>query len=319
MTAKLEDWDNLSKMLIDQKNKQLWLKSFQESDFSALFQSTLSNCIHFSDPESASALVKVLIELEKTEQLIDFTAALLKENPKFKSSRSLQTLHLIHLIPQGDTPRIEKAIDELDSYSIQEVIRAAVIAKQSELVLRVLEKFEFWPVAFRTAFFVLEDMQKALQIAEKWNNEEAHTAIFQYYLQTENTQACLQYSSKLPSPDFKAHEVVQLLKQKSLHYELYDYLVGLREKGLLVGHLERALFDCLVSLDRMSELDEFVASASPTNAVDLGFALARGKKFALAGEAFIRAGDFDRAIKCLLHTENHQKVFDSAMKSKNSE
>ena len=319
LAAKLEDWDCLSKALIEKKDKQLWMSCLKQPYASNIFESTISNCIHFADPESASALVKVLIELDEADKLILFTEALLKENPKFKTSRSLQTLHLIHLIPQGDTARIKKVINELESYSIEEVIRVAVSANQPMLVFKVLERFELWPAAFKTAFFVLENITESLQIAEKMNNPEAFAAIFQYYLIEENAPSALSYVSKLSRPDFKAPELVQLLKQKGLHQDLYDYLCQLRHKGLLVGDLERVMFDSLVALDRMAELEEFVSSASPASAADLGFALAQGKKFALAGEAFIRAGDFDRAVKCLLHARNgnnFSKIFDCAMKSK---
>jgi hypothetical protein len=317
LAAKLEDWDCLSKVLIEHKNRQLWFDCFKQSYAPALFDSIITNSIHFADPESASALVKVLIDLDETERLVLLTEALLEENPKFKHSRSLQTLHLIHLIPQGDTLRVEKAIDQLESYSIDEVIRASVSANQPKLILRVLERFELWPAAFKTAFFVLEDISKSLHFAEKWNSSEAYTLIFQYYLLKEDALAALKYCSKMARLNFKASELLQLLKRKLLHQDMYNYLCQLRGKGFLAGDLERAMFDCLVALDRMAELEEFVSSASPASAADLGFALAEGKKYALAGEAFIRAGDFDRAVKCLFHTNNNfSKLFDCAMKSK---
>lgn len=316
MLAKLEDWDYLSKMLIERREKKLWKFCLQQSYSTIVFQSVIANCIHFNEPESASVLIKVLIELNQAKDLVVFTGALLEENPKFKTSRSLQTIHLIHLIPQGDSASILKAINELENYSPEEVVRTSVTANRPDLILRILERFKFWSLAFKTAFYVLEDVDKALQIAEKWNNSDAYAVIFQYYLFKEDTLTALKYYSKLPRLDFKAVELVQLLKQKKLYQELYDYLGQLRSKGLLIGDLEREMFECLVTLDRMPELEEFISSASPASATDLGFALAQGKKFALAGEAFIRAGDYDRAVNCLLHTNNTNRVFESALKSK---
>lgn len=317
MSAKLEDWDCLSRLLIDRKDRQLWINCLQKEYSQHVVKATVSNCIHFPDPESASVLVKALVETGETgERLVQLTGALLSENPKFKSGRSLQTLHLLHLIPLGEDDKTTQAIDEFDAYSVEEVVKAAANAKRLDLVLCVLERFEHWPTAFKTAFFLLEDLDKSVEIAEKWNSAEAFAVLFQYHLLNEDAESCLQYLSKLPRLDYKASELVQLLKRDSHHQQLYTYLCHLRGKGLLVGKLESAMFDCLVALDRIAELEEFVSSATPANASSLGFSLARGKKFTLAGDAFIRAGDFDRAVKCLLHTGNLCKTFDSAMKSK---
>lgn len=316
-----EDWQGLSDYLISSKKQLLWEQVLKGPHASQVFDCTVESCSSFSVPESASALVKALVSLKETEKLLEIAASLLHNNPKFKTSRSLQTLYLLNLIPKTDSnEQVEEALDHFENYAIEDVLKVCVTSNRPRLILKILKRFKVWDLAFKVALFTLNDPQEAEAISEIWQNSEAYNGLFEYYLANEDASKALAFSTKISSVTFRSREFIVLLSCKSMHKELYDFLCRLRaHTGGLDGPLERVMFDCLVKLDRMDELQEFIGTASPKTACDLGLVLMGGKQFSLAAEAFLRGHDYDNAVKCFIYSGNLIKASEYALKSSNTD
>lgn len=184
----------------------------------------------------------------------------------------------------------------------------------------MLKKFKVWDLAFKVALFTLNDPTESEAISQVWQNAEAYNGLFEYYLAGEDASKALAISTKLSTVTFRSREFIVLLSAKAMHKELYDFLCRLRaHSGSLDGPLERVMFDCLVKLDRMAELEEFIQTASPKTAGDLGLVLMGGKQFSLAAEAFLRGHDYDNAVKCFIYSGNLVKASEFALKSSNTE
>lgn len=98
LSFQLEEWSALVLFLINFKNYNAWLKIVDSEKLMHLFPIIIEKSDIFFDPESASCLIKALSTKNEPELLIKFTGALLCNNLKLKSSRSLQTIYLINLI-----------------------------------------------------------------------------------------------------------------------------------------------------------------------------------------------------------------------------
>ena len=91
LSFELEQWECLSNYLIDLKSYNAWTAAFDHHNSSKLFSSVLKKAANFPDTESASCLLKVLAAKEDASLLLGLLSALLQNNDKLKSGRSLQS------------------------------------------------------------------------------------------------------------------------------------------------------------------------------------------------------------------------------------
>lgn len=95
---KFENWEYLTDFLINYKNSNVWSKALNYENSIKLFGKLIEKASSFPDSESASCLIKVLSSRQDSESLLKIMGAWLGKNEKLKSSKSLQTLYLLHLI-----------------------------------------------------------------------------------------------------------------------------------------------------------------------------------------------------------------------------
>lgn len=98
LSFKSEDWKTLSIFLINHKNVSVWTSALENESYNILFEKVINNSDKFEDSESASCLIKALVMKKDSDSLLKIMKSWLENNKFLRTSRSLQTLYLIHLI-----------------------------------------------------------------------------------------------------------------------------------------------------------------------------------------------------------------------------
>ena len=110
-------------------------------------------------------------------------------------------------------------------------------------------------------------------------------------------------------------DLVILLHLNENYEELLEYLLSLKSSPTFEPIYDREIFLCLMKLGKNEELNNFISSASPSFANELGKVLYRDNKIELAANCFKQSGNFEKASSCHLQLGNVEKASEFAMKT----
>lgn len=202
----------------------------------------------------------------------------------------------------------------LENYNVEEVVHEIIGQGELKTCLKILEKFEQWNYAFKIALYGLRDVDIAKTFAQKSGHPEAWHALAEFCLLKDKFVAAVEYAMK--AGNFRRQkELVILLHLEERYDVLLDYLVFLKSTPSYEPIYERETFFCLMKLGKIEELNEFISSATPGFANELGKVLYREGSIELAAKCFKQSCNHERASSCFLQIGSIDEAADSAVKS----
>lgn len=268
-----------------------------------------------SDPEPVLVAVKALMENDLPHELIELLEKIILEPSPFTDNTSLQGLLILTAI-KADGLRVANYIEKLDQFDPHEIAPLCVDNQLYEEAFEVYDKFELRSEAMKVLVEDIMLLDRGEQYAEKYDTLELWYQLGTAQLNGLRIPEAIDSYVKSKNPE-NFQQVIEIAEHGGKEEELVAFLDMARE-SLREPAVDGALINAYASLDRLSDIEKFVAGANVADLEAIGDKLFAAKNYKAAKLLFSSVSKYSKLATTLVYLEDYQGAVDCARKASNT-
>lgn len=268
-----------------------------------------------SDPEPVSVTVKAFMENDLPQELIELLEKIILEPSPFNDNTSLQGLLILTAI-KADPSRVSNYIEKLDNYDPEEIAPLCIDNELFEEAFDVYDKFELRGDAMKVLVEDIMSLDRGEQYAEKYDTPDLWFQLGNAQLNGLRIPEAIESYVKSKNPS-NFQQVIEISERAGKEEELIPFLDMARE-SLREPLIDNALINCYASLDRLSDIEKFVAGPNVAVLEDIGDKLFDAKNFKAAKILYSNISKYSKLATTLVYLEDYQGAVDCARKASNT-
>lgn len=268
-----------------------------------------------SDPEPVSITVKAFMENDLPQELIELLEKIILEPSPFNDNTSLQGLMILTAI-KADPSRVSNYIEKLDKYDPEEIAPLCIDNELFEEAFDVYDKFELRGDAMKVLVEDIMSLDRGEQYAEKYDTSDLWYQLGTAQLNGLRIPEAIESYVKSKNPS-NFQQVIEISERAGKEEELIPFLDMARE-SLREPLIDNALINCYASLDRLSDIEKFVAGPNVAVLEDIGDKLFDAKNYKAAKILYSNISKYSKLATTLVYLEDYQGAVDCARKASNT-
>ncbi|KAM9913562.1 hypothetical protein OXX69_001487 [Metschnikowia pulcherrima] len=307
-----------ARYLLRKSDFALWEKVLSEDNKHrrSLIDHVISTGIpELSDPEPISITVKAFMEADLPQELIELLEKIILEPSPFNDNTSLQGLLILTAI-KADSSRVANYIEKLDKFDANEIAPLCIDNDLLEEAFDVYDKFEMRDEAMKVLVEDIMSLDRGEQYAEKYNTSELWYQLGTAQLNGLRIPEAIESYVKSKNPQ-NYEQVIEISERAGKEEELLPFLDMARET-LREPVIDNAVINCYASLDKLSEIEKFVAGPNVAVLEDIGDKLFEAKNYKAAKILYSNVSKYSKLATTLVYLEDYQGAVDCARKASNT-
>lgn len=268
-----------------------------------------------NDPEPVSITVKAFMENNLPQELIELLEKIILEPSPFNDNQSLQGLLILTAI-KADPSRVANYIEKLDKFDPNEIAPLCIDNELLEEALEVYDKFEMRPEAMKVLVEDIMSLDRGEQYAEKYDTPELWYQLGTAQLNGLRINEAIDSYVKSKNPENFA-QVIEISERAGKEEELIKFL-DMARLTLREPLIDNALINCYASLDRLSDIEKFVAGPNTAVLEDIGDKLFEAKNYKAAKILYSSVSKHSKLASTLVYLKDYQGAVDCARKASNT-
>lgn len=268
-----------------------------------------------SDPEPVSVTVKAFMENDLPQELIELLEKIILEPSPFNDNTSLQGLLILTAI-KADPSRVSNYIEKLDKYDPEEIAPLCIDNELFEEAFDVYDKFELRGDAMKVLVEDIMSLDRGEQYAEKYDTSDLWFQLGTAQLNGLRIPEAIESYVKSKNPS-NFQQVIEIAERAGKEEELIPFLDMARE-SLREPVIDNALINCYASLDRLADIEKFVAGPNVAVLEDIGDKLFEAKNYKAAKILYSNISKYSKLATTLVYLEDYQGAVDCARKASNT-
>lgn len=267
-----------------------------------------------NDPEPISITVKAFMENDMQEELIELLEKIILEPSPFNDNTSLQGLLILTAI-KADPSRVLNYIEKLDKFDPQEIAPLCVDNQLYEEAFEVYDKFEMRNEAMKVLVEDIMSLDRGEQYAEKYDTSDLWYQLGTAQLNGLRVPEAIDSYVKSKNPENYEH-VIEIAEHAGKEEELIAFLEMARET-LRESVIDGAMINCLANLNKLDEIDKFVAGPNVADLEAIGDKLFAAKNYKGAKILYSNVSKYSKLATTLVYLKDYQGAVDCARKASN--
>lgn len=268
-----------------------------------------------SDPEPVSITVKAFMENDLPHELIELLEKIILEPSPFNDNTSLQGLLILTAI-KAEPARVANYLEKLDKYDVEEIAPLCIDNDLLEEAFYVYDKFEMRNEAMKVLVEDIMSLDRGEQYAEKYDTSDLWYQLGTAQLNGLRISEAIDSYVKSRNPE-NFEQVIEISERAGKEEELIPFLDMARET-LRESVIDNALINCYASLDRLSDIERFVAGPNVAVLEDIGDKLFEAKNYKAAKIVYSNVSKYSKLATTLVYLEDYQGAVDCARKASNT-
>lgn len=307
-----------ARYLLAKSDFDLWAKvlSPDNENRRPLIDQVISTGIpELNDPEPISVTVKAFMENDLPQELIELLEKIILEPSPFNDNTSLQGLLILTAI-KADPSRVANYIEKLDKFDPAEIAPLCIDNDLLEEAFDVYDKFEMRSDAMKVLVEDIMSLDRGEQYAEKYDTSDLWYQLGTAQLNGLRVPEAIESYAKSKNPG-NYEQVIEIAERAGKEEELIPYLDMARET-LREPVIDNALINCYASLDKLSEIEKFVAGPNVAVLEDIGDKLFEAKNYKAAKILYSNISKYSKLATTLVYLGDYQGAVDCARKASNT-
>ncbi|KAF5212039.1 Clathrin heavy chain 1 [Clavispora lusitaniae] len=268
-----------------------------------------------SDPEPVSVTVKAFMENDLPQELIELLEKIILEPSPFNDNTSLQGLLILTAI-KADPSRVANYVEKLDKYDPTEIAPLCIDNDLFEEAFDVYDKFELRSEAMKVLVEDIMSLDRGEQYAEKYDTPELWFQLGTAQLNGLRIPEAISSYVKSKNPS-NFEQVIEIAERAGKEEELIPFLEMARET-LREPIVDNAVINCYASLNKLSEIEKFVAGPNVAVLEEIGDKLFEAKNYKAAKILYSNISKYSKLATTLVYLEDYQGAVDCARKASNT-
>lgn len=269
-----------------------------------------------SDPEPISVAVKAFMENDLPNELIELLEKIILESSPFNDNSSLQGLLILTAI-KADPTRVANYIEKLDKFDPNEIAPLCIDNDLFEEAFEVYDKFEQRTDAMKVLVEDIMSLDRGEQYAEKYDLSELWYQLGTAQLNGLRIPEAIESYVKSKNPE-NYEQVIEIADRAGKTDELIPFLDMARET-LREPVIDNALINCYAALDKLPDIEKFVAGPNVAVLEDVGDKLFEAKNYKAAKILYSNISKYSKLATTLVYLEDYQAAVDCARKASNTQ
>lgn len=269
-----------------------------------------------TDPEPISITVKAFMENDLPLELIELLEKIILEPSPFNDNTLLQGLLILTAI-KADPSRVSTYIEKLDKYDPQEIAPLCVDNQLYEEAFEVYDKFEMRNEAMGVLVEEIMSLDRGEQYAERYDTSELWFQLGLAQLSGLRIPEAIESYVKSRNPE-NFEQVIEVSEHAGKEAELVVFLEMARET-LREPLVDGALINAFASLDRLLDIERFVAGSNVADLDTIGDKLFDAKNYAAAKILYAAVSNYSKLATTLVYLSDYQGAVDCARKASNTQ
>ncbi|GEQ68527.1 hypothetical protein JCM33374_g2195 [Metschnikowia sp. JCM 33374] len=307
-----------ARYLLRKSDFSLWEKvlSSENEHRRSLIDHVISTGIpELSDPEPISITVKAFMENDLPQELIELLEKIILEPSPFNDNTSLQGLLILTAI-KADPSRVANYIEKLDKFDANEIAPLCIDNDLLEEAYEVYDKFEMRDEAMKVLVEDIMSLDRGEQYAEKYNTSDLWYQLGTAQLNGLRIPEAIESYVKSKNPQ-NYEQVIEISERAGKEEELIPFLDMARET-LREPVIDNAVINCYASMDKLTEIEKFVAGPNVAVLEDIGDKLFEAKNYKAAKILYSNVSKYSKLATTLVYLEDYQGAVDCARKASNT-
>lgn len=308
---------NLGRYLVTSMNNELWTKVLNpNNDYRRALIDQIVQIVlpETQDPELVSFTVKAFMQADLPNELVELLEKLILNNTLFSNHKNLQNLLILTSI-KADKKRVLEYITKLDNYDAPDIANIAIENGLFEEAFTIYKKFDLHEYAIGVLLNNFNDPIRAYEYAERCNESMVWSLLARYQLNHNKVNESL--NSYIKAGDISNHrDVIRVAKEHEEFINLKQYLIMVK-KSLNDSFIDTQYAYCLVRLDELDELNNFVKHSPHVNLVTIGDQCVDEGNYEAARIFFESASNYPKLALVYTNLNNYGAAVECARKANN--
>ncbi|EGW30423.1 uncharacterized protein SPAPADRAFT_143892 [Spathaspora passalidarum NRRL Y-27907] len=267
-----------------------------------------------TDPAPVSITVKAFMENDLPVELMELLEKIILEPSPFTDNTSLQGLLILTAI-KADPSKVSNYVEKLDKYDPQEIAPLCIDNQLLEEAFEVYDKFELRNDAMRVLVEDIMSLDRGEQYAEKYDTPELWYQLGTAQLNGLRIPEAINSYVKSKNPENFA-QVIEIAEHAGKEEELIQFLDMARET-LREPLVDGAIINAYATLDRLGDMEKFVAGSNVADLESIGDKLFEAKNYKAAKILYSTVSKYAKLATTLVYLEDYQAAVDCARKASN--
>ena len=308
-----------ARYLLQKSDLDLWNKVLSSENVHRrqLVDQVISTGIpELDDPEPISITVKAFMENELPEELMELLEKIILEPSPFSENASLQGLMILTAI-KADSSKVSSYIEKLDKFDPLEIAPLCIDNGLNEEAFEAYDKFELRTEAMKVLIEDIVSLDRAEQYADKYDTSELWYQLGTAQLDGLRIPEAIDSYVKSKNPENYA-QVIEIAEHAGKEEELLPFLEMARET-LREPVIDGAFINVYASLNRLSDMENFVSGTNVADLEAIGDKLFEAKNYKAAKILYSNVSKYSKLATTLVYLGDYQAAVDCARKASNTE
>ncbi|KAI5969843.1 CHC1 [Candida margitis] len=308
-----------ARYLLQKSDLDLWNKVLSSDNVHRrqLIDQVISTGIpELDDPEPISITVKAFMENELPEELMELLEKIILEPSPFSDNASLQGLMILTAV-KADSSKVSGYVEKLDKFDPLEIAPLCIDNGLNEEAFEAYDKFELRSEAMKVLIEDIVSLDRAEQYAEKYDTPELWYQLGTAQLDGLRIPDAIDSYVKSKNPENYA-QVIEIAEHAGKEEELLPFLEMARET-LREPVIDGAFINVYASLDRLSDMENFVSGTNVADLEAIGDKLFEAKNYKAAKILYSNVSKYSKLATTLVYLGDYQAAVDCARKASNTE
>lgn len=268
-----------------------------------------------TDPEPVSITVKAFMENDLPHELIELLEKIILEPSPFNDNTSLQGLLILTAI-KADPSKVTTYVEKLDKYDPVEIAPLCIDNQLYEEAFEVYDKFELRNDAMKVLVEDIMSLDRGETYAEKYDTSELWFQLGNAQLNGLRISEAIDSYVKSKNPA-NYEQVIEIAEHGGKEEELIKFL-DMARSSLREPVIDGALINAYASLDKLSDIEKFVAGPNVADLEAIGDKLFEAKNYKAAKILFSNVSKYSKLATTLVYLKDYQGAVDCARKASNT-
>ncbi|KAI9251762.1 hypothetical protein BDA99DRAFT_563473 [Phascolomyces articulosus] len=304
-----------ARYLVHRRDQPLWAYVLQENNehrralIDQIVAAALPEC---TDPDDVSATVKAFMAADLPNELIELLEKIVLENSAFSDNKTLQNL-LIFTAVKADPTRVMDYVGRLDNFDAPDVAEVCIGENLYEEAFAIFKKHNVNGNAMDVLIDKINDLDRAYEFAERCDQPDVWSKLAK--AQLDNMRIKDSIDSYIRAGDMSNYmEVTRHAEMDDKYEDLVRYLQMARKQSR-EPYIETELLFAYAKTDRLSDLEDFIASPNIANIQQVGDRCFQSHLFEAAKILFSSISNHGSLATTLIQLKDYQGAVDCARKA----
>ncbi|KAG7660847.1 CHC1 [[Candida] subhashii] len=306
-----------ARYLLAKSNEELWAKVLTEGNIHRrhLVDQVISTGVpELTDPTPVSIAVKAFMDNNLPDELMELLEKIILEPSPFNENASLQNLMILTAI-RADPSKVSNYVEKLDKYVPEEIAPLCIANQLYEEAFEVYDKFELRDDAMKVLVEDIMSLDRGEQYAEKYDTPDLWYQLGTAQLNGLRIPESIDSYVKSRNPK-NFEQVIEIAEHAGKEEELIKFLDMARE-SLREPVIDGALINAYATLDRLADMERFVAGSNVADLESIGDKLFEAKNYKAAKILYSSVSKYSKLATTLVYLEDYQAAVDCARKASN--